>query len=139
MPQPIQENIVFADLQARFIGTSTVTGSPAAAAETIVATLTDPGFGDTFRVAGVRLTGMCAFTVGTTGTAATLRIRQTNVAGTIVSSTGALTVVAANLVAPMIHCFDALPGTAVYVMTLQVTGGSAISTVSAVHLSAVLV
>ena len=51
---------------------------------------------------GVLLEGWFSFTVGTSGTAATIRLRQTNVAGAVVSASGALTVVAAN-----VYQFDA--------------------------------
>ena len=136
MPQPITRNSVNDDLSTRFSGTSTVQNSPiAAAAETVIATVNLPNFGDTPIVAGVRLNGWAAFTVGTNGTAATLRIRQTNVSGTVVVSSGAVTVTAANLYALDALGADASPGVGTYVLTLQITGGSANTTVSAVHLS----
>ena len=119
--------------------TIAVTGSPAAAAETIVATLVLP--------VGIRadqnvmLDGWAAFTVGTNGTAIQLRLRQTNVAGTVVAASGALGATAAALIAPNISGSDA-PGAVnnqTYVMTLTVTAGSATSTVSAVFLRAMVV
>lgn len=136
MPQPITRNIVNDDLTGRFGGSSTVQGSPiAAAAETIIATVNLPNFGDTPIVNGVRLHGWAAFTVGTNGTAATLRIRQTNASGSVVVSSGALTVTAANLVAFDVLGADASPGVGTYVLTLQITNGSANTTISADHLS----
>lgn len=140
MPEPIRNNILFTDLSARFQTTQTVQGSPiAASAETIIATLAIAGFGDTSIVSGVQFDGWAAFTVGTSGTAATLRIRQTNVAGTVVATSGALTVVAANLVQESVMGFDATPGVATYVMTLQITGGAANTTISAVALQSIIV
>jgi hypothetical protein len=140
MPEPIRNNIIFTDLAARFQSTQTVQGSPiAAAAETIIGTLTVAGFGDTSIVSGIQFDGWAAFTVGTSGTAATLRIRQTNVAGTVVGTSGALTVVAANLVQENVMGFDATPGVGVYVMTLQITAGAANTTISAVMLQAVVI
>lgn len=136
MPQPIQEAANIIDLTPRFGGSSTVQNSPiAAAAETIIATVNLPAFGDTQIVNGVRLHGWAAFTVGTNGTAATLKIHQTNAAGTTVVSSGALTVTAANLYAFDVLGADAAPGVATYVLTLQITNGSANTTISAVHLS----
>jgi hypothetical protein len=141
VPVPIVENASGVDLSPRIAATTTIVGSPAAAAETIVAQLnlnTDETI-----VSGVLLKGWAAFTVGTNGTAVTFRIRRTNVAGTIVSTTGALTggVAATNLLAQDIAGFDtgaAIIGQ-VYVLTMQVTAGSAPSTVSAVQLDAIIV
>jgi hypothetical protein len=140
MPVPIRYDSQGLDLTKRVQVTTAITGSPAAAAETIIATLTLTGFADTAIVSGVDLSGWAAFTVGTSGTACTLRIRQTNVAGTVIATSGALTggIAAAALVAQDIEGFDAGAGVAVYVMTLQVTAGAAASTVSAVKLRAIL-
>jgi hypothetical protein len=140
MPVPIRYDTQGLDLTKRVQVTTAITGSPAAAAETIIATLTLTGFADTAIVSGVDLSGWAAFTVGTSGTACTLRIRQTNVAGTVIATSGALTggIAAAALVAQDIEGFDAGAGVAVYVMTLQVTAGAAASTVSAVKLRAIL-
>lgn len=120
--------------------TTTVIGSPAAAAETIVATL--PNVSTDGPNQQVSLFGWVAFTVGTSGTAATLRLRETGVAGTLVANSGALTggIAAANLVALPIIGVDR-PGDVagmVYELTLQVTGGAATSTVSAVALIAIV-
>lgn len=139
MPQPIHNNVQGEDLTLRFPSTTTVVASPAAAAETIIASLAIPSFGDTTIISGVVLTGWAAYTVGTSGTAVTLRIRETNVSGTVVASTGALTRAATNLAADDVNGVDATPGVATYVLTMQVTGGAAASTVSAVLLLAVVV
>ncbi len=139
MPQPIQRNIQSDDLSGRFTGTSTVAASPAAGTETIIGSVTIPNFGDITIVSGVRLHGWAAFTAGTNGVLATLAIRQTNVSGAVVASTGTLTVVATKLYAPDVLGIDATPGVGVYVLTLLIGSGSAGSTVSALHLSATII
>jgi hypothetical protein len=137
MPRPINEGADAIDLSPRFVRSAVVVASPAAAAETIIAQT--PAIGDVAVIQGVRLSGWAAFTVGTNGTAVRLRLRQTNVAGTVIADTGALTggVAAANLVTYDVEGFDAAaaPPGQVYVMTLQVTAASAASTVSGVMLS----
>jgi len=142
MPQPITANVVHEDLSGRFPVTTTVVASPAAAAETIIASLAIPSFGDTTIMSGVFLQGWAAYTVGTSGTAVQFRIRQTNVAGTVVVASGALTGSqhgAGILSADDIQGVDAAPGVATYVLTMTVTAGSAPSTVSAVCLAATVV
>ena len=136
MPVPINQNIHDHDLLARFVDTVTVAGSPATNEEKVIATLTNPLFGELTITQKVYLQGWAAFTVGTSGTAITLRIRQTNVSGTVIVTSGALTggIAATNLVAQDVSGSDATPGVATYVLTLQVTGGAAGSTVSAVQL-----
>lgn len=139
-PQPFQESAALVDLSARIVTSTAVVGSPAAAAETIIASVTVPG-GLSY-ASGVLVVGWAAFTVGTNGTAVTFRIRQTSVAGTVVQNSGALTggVAAAALLAQDIHGFDTAPAdTQIYKMTLQVTAGSAASTVSAVSLAAIAI
>lgn len=137
--EPIARSILGVDLSARFPVTTTVVASPAAAAETIIASLTVAGFANIAVVSGIQLTGWAAYTVGTNGTAVTFRLRQTNVAGTVVATTGALTKTAASLYADDITGTDVGAGVGVYVLTMQVTAGSAASTVSALSLSAVVV
>lgn len=139
MPQPIRYDSVSVDLQNRFQSTQTIVASPALAAETVIATLNLANFGDIAILQGIRLHGWAAFTVGTSGTAVTLRIRQTNVSGAVVVSTGALTATAATLITAGATGVDALPGVAAYALTLQVTAGAAASTVSALHLGAILI
>lgn len=127
------------DLSQRVSVTAAVAGSPATNEEHIIATLTVPT--DVTRVVGIVVQGFAAFTVGTSGTAARLRIRQTNVAGTVVADTGATTggIAATNVVDVNVAGVDAnavsTPQT--YVLTLQITGGAAASTVSAVQLLAI--
>jgi hypothetical protein len=137
MPRPINEAADAIDLSPRFVRSAVVVASPALAAETIIAQTA--AIGDVAVVTGVLLRGWAAFTVGTTGTAATLRLRQTNAAGTVIATTGGIA--AANLVTLTAEGFDAAatPPGQVYVMTLQVTGGSAASTVSAVLISGLVI
>lgn len=118
--------------------TKTVVASPALAAETIIASLVVGSVGDSSTV--VDLSGWAAFTVGTTGTAARLRIRSGGLTGAVVADTGALTggIAAAALVAQDVEGQD-IPGEVAslgYVLTLQVTAATAGSAVSAVKLRA---
>lgn len=139
MPVPINFTAAGIDLTAREGDTSAVTASPADATETVIATLVLPT--DVVVEHGVLLWGWCAFTVGTNGTASNLRLRRTNLAGTLLKATGALTTAAAALFAPSIHALDTAPAVTgqTYVLTLQVTGATVASTVSAVELSALIV
>jgi hypothetical protein len=139
-PQPFQLSAALVDLSARVAASTAVVGSPALAAETIIGSVTLPG-GLTY-ASGCIVSGWAAFTVGTSGTAVTLRLRQTSVAGTVVATSGALTggVAAAALLAQDVDGFDAAPGDSqIYKLTLQVTAGAAVSTVSAVLLYAIAV
>lgn len=137
--EAITEDARGLDLSSRFIRTNTVAASPTAATETIIATLTVPE--NLTLAVGIEVVAWAAYTVGTSGTAGNLRIRRTDASGTVIAATGALTVTATNLVTASVHGTDTgptLPGQ-VYVATLTVTGGAAASTVSAVHLRALLV
>lgn len=139
MPQAIREAAAGLDLSSRLFTTTTVVGSPAANAETIVASLTIPQ--DLVVASGVALVAWCAFTVGTSGVTADLKIRQTNASGSTVGDTGATTAAAATLVTRGCLGFDTaavLPGQ-VYVATLTIGSGGAVSTVSAVRLFAVVI
>ena len=141
MPQPIRSDSIGLDLTKRFVVYKTVDASPSAATETVIATLTIPSFSDISVVSGIQVSGWAAFTVGTSGTACTLKIRQTNVSGTTVATTGALTggVSAGNLIAQDVEAFDAGAGASSYALTLTVTGGAAASTVSALLLRAIII
>lgn len=126
-------------LSTALFQTTAVTGSPAAAAETVVATLALP---TNIRAdQNVYLLGWMTLTVGTNGTALTVKVRRTTVAGTVVATSGAEGATAAALVSRSIIAVDApgLQSGFTYVMTLTVTAGSAASTVSAVGLVAVVV
>lgn len=141
MPVPIAQSAANIDISPRVAFTSTVVASPAAATETIIASLTLNT--DEVIRSGILLRGFAAFTVGTSGTAIRLRIRQTNVSGTVIADTGAVTggVAATNLLAETVLGFDTAPAATgqTYVLTLTVTAGAAASTVSAVDLDATIV
>lgn len=138
----IAASAVGIDLSGRFFFTTTVAASPALAAETTIASLTVSS--NAAITSGIWLAGWAAYTVGTSGTAVTFRIRQTGLAGTVVVSSGALTGSqhgAGILSADDINGVDTagtLPNQ-VYVLTMQVTAGAAASTVSAVSLTATVV
>jgi len=77
------------DMLPRFYTSSTIVGSPALAAETLVAQIT--GIDGQLSVSvGVFLSAALSFTVGTSGTAIRVRIRQgtTAGAGTVIADTG---------------------------------------------------
>ena len=141
MPQPIRADSINLDLTKRIQVYATVDASPATNAETIIATLNLTSFADIAVISGIRLSGWAAFTVGTSGTAVTMRIRQTNVSGSVKANTGALTggISAGNLIAQDVEGFDSGAGVGTYVLTLQVTGGAATSTVSALILQAIII
>lgn len=140
MPPPaIRFDGAATDLSSRYYHSVTVAASPAAASETTIATLTVSG--NVAVQKAIYLAGWCAYTVGTSGTAVTLKLRQTDTSGTTLATTGALTKTAASLYADDINGLDTagvLPGQ-VYVLTMTVTNGAAASTVSAVFLQAVVV
>lgn len=139
-PEPIRSNGINVDLSSRFAQSSSIVGSPATNAETSICTVTIPA--NVLAVTGVMLWGWVAFTVGTSGTGATLKLRQTNTSGaTINVGTGATTVAATNLIETGTQGIDTaatLPGQ-VYVLTLTITGGAATSTVSSVQLCALVI
>jgi len=136
VPVPIQISGAQVDLGQRFDRSVAVAASPALAAETIIATLTVNT--DETLTEGIDLDGWAAYTVGTSGTAAELRIRRTNAAGTLIATSGPVTRTAGQLVEQSVSGFDSGPALTgqVYVLTLQITAGAAASTVSAVKLSA---
>jgi hypothetical protein len=141
--EPIKWSGTNIDLSKRVVQSSAVVGSPALAAETIVCTLPALDASVPFST-GVFLSGVVSFTVGTSGTAITVRIRQGAVAGsgTVVASTGAITggVAAGNLLSQDLQGFDTAPAAGqVYSLQLTVTGGAAASTVSQTNLTAIAV
>jgi hypothetical protein len=141
MPVPIRISAPEVDLSARFQQTTTVAASPAAGAETVIATLVLAGFGDLQVVSGILLGGWAAFTVGTSGVSVQLRIRQTDINGTVKANTGVLTggVAAGNLLAQDIDGFDSGAGIGQYALTMTVGSGAAASTVSSLLLRAVII
>jgi hypothetical protein len=135
----IREAATGIDLSSRVQTTTTVAASPAAGSETVICSLT---ISSALAVqAGVLLIGWCAYTVGTNGTAVTLKLRQTGTSGTTLASSGATDASAAALAQQSICGFDTgatLPGQ-VYVLTMTVANGSAESAVSGALLSAIVV
>ena len=139
MPLPTRLDGAAVDLAPRLATSSVVVASPAAAAETIIAQITitqDLSVG-----AGILLVGFGAYIVGTNGVSINLRIRRTNVSGTIVAATGATTATAANLGALSVVGVDTGVATAgaVYCLTAILASASAPSTFSAVNLSALVI
>lgn len=127
------------DLSERFSQSNTVVASPALAAETIICSLTLPQ--NVVLASGIQLSGWAAMTIGTSGLSLNLRIRQTNVGGSVIVATGVQGVTAAALVETGLQGFDAsptLPGQ-VYVLTAIIASGAAASTVSACQLYANLI
>ena len=127
------------DNTARNWRSTAIAASPAAGSITTIATFTVTG--DSAICSGVRLEGWAAFTAGTNAVSAKLDIRQTNTTGTLIATTGALTVVATDLSAPSVIGFDTgavTPGQ-VDCLCLTMGSGSATSTVSAVYFEAVLI
>lgn len=141
MPQPLQYDAAHLDLSSRFFRTTTVVGSPADDTETIVASVVVSG--DIALVSGVYVVAFCAFTVGTDGVSANLKVRRTDASGTTVVASGVVNeggTAATQLGTRTVVGFDALGQSVqrqVYVATLTVGSASAESTVSAVTLAAV--
>lgn len=140
-PQTIQVGGAGVDLSPRLFTSTTVAASPAGASETTICTLTVSNA--LVMGSGILLFGSAAFTVGTNGTAVTMKIRRTDTSGATIFSSGATTagVAAAALMQQDVQGLDTavtLPGQ-VYVLTLTVTGGSAASTVSAANLIALVI
>jgi hypothetical protein len=107
--------------------------NPAAAAETVVYTtpniLTGQGDG------AIGITGTINLTPGTGATAATVRIRQGSLTGPIVGGSPAHTVAAAAAQSISFGVTDTTPfteqaGGAPYVVTVQMTGASAATTIN---------
>lgn len=138
MPEPIRMSGAGVALGDRVFRSAAVVASPAAAAETIIASVSIPQDLDVTK--GILLQGFAAWTVGASGVSVNLRLRRTNVSGAIVKATGAITQTAANLDSRQIVGFDTGVAAlnAVYVLTMIVASGAAESTVSAVELVALV-
>jgi hypothetical protein len=136
---PYQLASLSVDFKDRVFTDVTVDASPAAAAETIIATV---GPLSALRAdQSVVLFAFAAYTVGTSGTAGRLRIRRTDASGATKADTDAVAQTAAakvELVAAGVDALGAVGGQ-VYVATLTITAGSAASTVSNVLLVAFVV
>lgn len=140
MPAPIQTGGAGVDLSPRLFFTNTVAASPAAAAETTIATLTISE--DIAVQKGIVLVGFGATTQGASGTGVTLRIRRTDTSGTVIKSTGIIPLAAGVLGHFNVSGTDGtLPITVgqVYVLTALHTAAAATSTYSAVSLVAIAV
>lgn len=140
-PTPILVGGGAVDLSPRFVQSSTVAASPSGSAETAICTVAIPA--NITQGAGILLLGWAAFTVGTSGVSANLRIRQTGTSGTVIAATGATTggIAAANLVDINVQGLDTagvLPNQ-VYALTLTVGSGAAASTVSGASLVALVI
>lgn len=139
--QPIPNRLTGAavDLSPRVVRSATVVGSPAAAAETVIASVTLPAVVTVNY--GVIVIGTAAWTAGTDGTTFNLKLRQTGTSGTTLIASGLEDLAATKLASRTLTAFDAsptIPGQ-VYVLTLTTTLGSAVSTVSAVSLTAIVI
>lgn len=128
-----RESARYIDLSQRIAVSTTVVASPTAAAETLIVQATLPG-GLAF-AAGAYLFGWAAFTVGTSGVSAQLRIKPTSTSQGAKVNTGAVTVTAGNLYELTAIGFDSAPADGqLYIMSLTVASAVAASTVSAVSL-----
>jgi len=127
------------DLSPRVIRSATVAGSPAAAAETVICTITLPSV--VVINYGVILIGTAAWTAGTDGTTFNLKLRQTDTSGTTLIASGLEDLAATKLASRTLTAVDLSPSQPgqVYVMTLTTTLGSATSTVSAASLTAIVI
>ena len=142
MPAPFTQSNYQEDQSPRIATSVTVVASPAAAAETIIASVSLASLLDMPVASGILLFGWAAYTVGTSGTAVQLRIRQTSVGGALVTGadTGAVTAAATNLREQSCIGYDLAPvAGGLYKLTMQVTSGAAASTVSAVTFTAIAV
>lgn len=145
MPYPITQAVQ--EIARRVVSNSSIVGSPSAATEVIVCQITGID-GNLPVIGGIWLSGSVSFTVGTSGAAIRVRIRQGTTAGsgTVVADTGAVTggVSATNLISQDIQGFDtaatngSVPASTSYHLSLQVTSGAAASTVSATNLVAIV-
>lgn len=121
----------------RLLQSVTVAASPAAAAETAVCTV--KGITSRGGSGSVSLSGAVDLSIGTAGTAVTLRIRRGDTtAGTAVATAGPFTVTATDRYPLQVEGLDA-PGEIAgqdYTLTVQVTSATAASTVNAASLSA---
>lgn len=117
---------------------TTVVASPATNAETVIAQLPTVSlpYG-----APIDIEATVDMTIGTSGTAVTLKLERGTVAGgTIIATIGPVTVVAANRYNFAIQGTDSQSAElygSVYVLTATVTGGAATSTVNNVNITAI--
>lgn len=137
MTTPTQFSAASMDFSSRVANNATVVGSPAAGSITSVCALTFPNFGKLQNATGVYLEGTVSLTIGTNGVSCLMQIRQTGVAGSVIASTGAMTVTAGNLYSFSVQGVDTAPLAAgVWIIALTIGSGSASSTVSGTSLIA---
>jgi hypothetical protein len=119
---------------------TTVVGSPAAAAETVICTT--PPLNPPSDASNIIVIGMYQIQTGTNGTTVNTRIRQgATAAGLVVSGFPGLTVVATQVYTPSILAIDT-PGLVAglqYSMSAQVGAATAVSTVSSLALLAMAI
>ncbi len=142
MPDPINVSAARVDLSTRIAVSTTVAASPAAGTETVIATITGLNFPSIVQQVGVIVQGWCAFTVGTNGVTAQLRIYDTSAAtGELIADTGVTTqaVTATKLTTASVAGLDVEGDQTAYCLTLTIGSGSAASTVSAVQLLVIAV
>lgn len=114
---------------------TTIQGSPiAAAAETTIGTVQVT----TDAAAVVALMGFVTATIGTSGTAVTLRLRADSLTGTVVATTGLVTAVAAAIQPFLVVGSPAALEVAArtFVLTAQVASGAANTTIGTMMLLA---
>lgn len=141
MPDPIQRNVGVEDLTDRFVTSTTVIASPTGGTITEIAAVTWTPQSSPTVVSGVRLAGTASVTVGTNGVTALLVIRRTSTSGTVVASSGPVTVVATDVYSISCNGFDSnavAPGQ-VYMLCLTVGSGSATSTVGFAYIEATII
>lgn len=115
-----------------------IVGSPAAAAETVVAAIAPGAIPAGQQGDPVDLEVTLDLTIGTSGTAVTVKIETGTVAGgTILATHGPFTAVAANRMNFAMQATNPAENYTGYVVTVTVTAGAAVSTVNNVNLSAV--
>lgn len=138
-PVPIRESVAGIDLTGRIFSTTIIDTSPSAAVETTIAHLTITG--DPPILLGVFFFAFVAFTIGTAGTAASVKVRRTDTSGATVVDTGLINATAANLTERTPIGFDnnKAANNQLYVVSLVVTSANAPSTVSACTFVAVVV
>lgn len=124
------------DFSGRLYVSNTIIGSPAANGETAIATT--PVVDGTLEYAKALVDATVAYTIGTSGSACTVQIRQgSGTAGASIFTTGAQTGghnTAGLLVSDEVSTYDLAPAPQ-YTITLQITAGAGASTVSKVAIT----
>jgi hypothetical protein len=144
MPDLIDIGGFRVDLTRRVVTSSVVAASPSGSSETLVAKT--PAFDNQLQiVTGCIILCTIAYTIGTSGNACTVQLRQgvTQGSGTVIFTTGAQTGghnTAGQLVSDEVSGWDASPGSQqAYHVSLTVASGAAASTVSKVTITAIAI